>query len=96
VARPPMSMGPLVVALLSRLLHWTISICYYPPDKETSMTMENERRLLAVHLKHLRLPTILAEYEKLAQEATQEDAPYCQYLRRLVELDEHRMAEGAI
>ena len=28
------------------------------------MTMENERRLLAVHLKRLRLPTILAEYEK--------------------------------
>ena len=36
--------------------HWTISICYYPKDKETSMTMENERRLLAVHLKRLRLP----------------------------------------
>jgi DNA replication protein DnaC len=60
------------------------------------MTMENERRLLAVHLKHLRLPTILAEYEKLAQEAAQENAHYFQYLLHLVELESAQRGANAL
>jgi hypothetical protein len=44
---------------------------------------DGQRRLLAVHLKRLRLPTMLAEYEKLAQGAAQEKAQYLQYLLRL-------------
>lgn len=55
----------------------------------------NERRLLAMHLKRLRLPTILAECEKLAQEAAQESAHYLQYLPHLVELESaQRCAHG--
>src|SRR3989304_144484 len=60
------------------------------------MTMENERRLLAMHLKRLRLPTILAEYEKLAQEAAQENAHYLQYLLRLVELESAQRGANAL
>jgi DNA replication protein DnaC len=60
------------------------------------MTMENEQRLLAVHLKRLRLPTILAEYEKLAQEAAQENAHYVQYLLRLVELESAQRSANAL
>jgi DNA replication protein DnaC len=60
------------------------------------MTMENEQRLLAVHLKRLRLPTILAEYQKLAQEAAQENAHYLQYLLRLVELESAQRCAHAL
>ena len=41
---------------------------------------QNELRLLPVNLKQLRLPVILAEYEKLAAEAAQQNAGYAQYL----------------
>ena len=43
--------------------------------------------LLKSNLKQLRLPTILAEYEKLAREAAQMDQDYEQYLLRLTELE---------
>ena len=60
------------------------------------MKLENENRLLRVHLKRLRLPTILAEYEKLAQEAAQENAHYLQYLLRLVELESAQRSANAL
>lgn len=41
--------------------------------------------LLKTHLKHLRLPTIGAEFEKLAREAV--DEPHERYLLRLTELE---------
>ena len=60
------------------------------------MKLENENRLLQVHLKRLRLPTILAEYEKLAQEAAQENAHYLQYLLHLVELESAQRSANAL
>lgn len=43
--------------------------------------------LLKANLKQLRLPTIHAEYEKLAREAGQANQPYDQYLLQLTELE---------
>ena len=48
---------------------------------------EHDEMLLKVNLKQLRLPTILAEFEKLAKEAAEENAAYWQYLLRLSELE---------
>ena len=56
----------------------------------------NEPRLLQVHLKQLRLPVILAEYEKLAAEAAQQNAGYAQYLLRLVELEVAQRSANAL
>ncbi len=57
---------------------------------------ENEQRLLKVNLKQLRLPVILAEYEKLAQEASGQNAGYMQYLLRLVELEVAQRSANAL
>ena len=43
--------------------------------------------LLKTNLKQLRLPTILAEHEKLAREAAEANEDYLQYLLRLTELE---------
>ena len=43
--------------------------------------------LLKTNLKHLRLPTMLAEFEKLAREASAGNEDYQQYLLRLTELE---------
>jgi DNA replication protein DnaC len=43
--------------------------------------------LLKANLKQLKLPTILAEHEKLAREAATRDEPYEAYLLRLTELE---------
>jgi DNA replication protein DnaC len=43
--------------------------------------------LLKTNLKHLRLPTMKAEYEALAREATTANESYPQYLLRLTELE---------
>jgi DNA replication protein DnaC len=43
--------------------------------------------LLKANLKQLKLPTILAEWEKLAREAADRDEPYDAYLLRLTELE---------
>jgi DNA replication protein DnaC len=43
--------------------------------------------LLRTNLKQLKLPTVLAEYEKLAREAAGADEPYDAYLLRLTELE---------
>ena len=43
--------------------------------------------LLKTNLKQLKLPTVLAEYEKLAREAATANEPYEAYLLRLTELE---------
>src|ERR1700741_4462989 len=48
---------------------------------------DNKHMLLRSNLKQLRLPTIGAEFEKLAREAAAADEGYEQYLLRLTELE---------
>ena len=56
--------------------------------------------LLAHHLKQLRLPTILREYDKVAREAAREGLDHTAYLLRLIELElidrERRVVERRI
>ena len=56
--------------------------------------------LLAHHLRQLKLPTVLREYEKVALEAAREGQDHIRYLLRLVELElidrERRMVERRI
>ena len=56
--------------------------------------------LLAHHLKTLKLPTFLREYEKLARQCAAEGLDHVQFLARLVELElidrERRMVERRI
>ena len=56
--------------------------------------------LLRHHLKKLRLPTVLREYEKLARQCAAENADHVRYLARLIELElidrEARMVERRI
>ena len=51
------------------------------------MTKPNDTMLLKANLKQLRLPTIGAEFEKLAREATASNQTFEQYLLRLTELE---------
>jgi len=57
---------------------------------------QDEQRLLQVNLKQLRLPVILAEHEKLAAEAAQQNASYSQFLLHLVELEVAQRAANAL
>ena len=61
---------------------------------------ETPQILLAHHLKKLRLPTFLAEYDKLAKQCAQENKDHVAYLLRLSELElierERRMIERRI
>jgi DNA replication protein DnaC len=56
--------------------------------------------LLAHHLKSLKLPTFLREYDKLARQCAAEGVDHVRYLLRLVELElierERRMVERRI
>jgi len=52
--------------------------------------------LLKTNLKHLRLPTMLAEFEKLAREASAGNEDYQQYLLRLTELELATRAANAL
>ena len=56
--------------------------------------------LLAHHLKALRLPTFLREYDKIAQQCAAEGVDHPRYLLRLAELElierERRMVERRI
>src|SRR3972149_688486 len=60
------------------------------------MMSENEQRLLKVNLKQLRLPVILAEPQKLTEEAAQQNASYSQFLLRLVELEVAQRTANAL
>jgi len=61
---------------------------------------EAPKILLAHHLKTLKLPTFLREYEKLARQCAAEGLDHVQFLARLVELElidrERRMVERRI
>ena len=61
---------------------------------------EAPKLLLAHHLKTLKLPTFLREYEKLARQCAAEGLEHVQFLARLVELElldrERRMIERRI
>src|SRR5436305_5440916 len=49
--------------------------------------MNTPQLLLDHHLKALRLPTMLREYDKVAQQCAAEAADYLRFLLRLVELE---------
>ncbi len=51
--------------------------------------------LLKANLKQLRLPTILAECEKLAREAAESNQPYEEYLLRLTEMEVSRRSANS-
>ena len=51
------------------------------------MSKQDASRLLKANLKQLRLPTILAEHEKLAREAAESNQDFLAYLLRLTELE---------
>ena len=57
---------------------------------------ESEMMLLKANLKQLRLPTMLAEFEKLSQEAGRENADDTCYLLRLCELEVARRTANAL
>lgn len=56
--------------------------------------------LLAHHLKKLKLPTVLREYEKQARQCAVEGKDHIQFLHRLIELElidrERRMVERRV
>jgi DNA replication protein DnaC len=52
--------------------------------------------LLKCHLKTLRLPTMLAEYAKLAREAAEADENYEEYLLRLTDLEVAQRSANAL
>ncbi len=57
---------------------------------------DTENRLLKANLKQLRLPTISAEFEKLAREAADANESFEQYLLRLTELEVAARAGNAL
>jgi DNA replication protein DnaC len=67
---------------------------------DSSQTPAPPKVLLAHHLRQLKLPTVLREYEKVAAEAAREGQDHVRYLLRLVELElidrERRMVERRI
>src|SRR5262245_61429679 len=61
---------------------------FCPIHPKETMPMSPPTSLLPkANLKQLKLPTVLAEYEKLAREAAEADEPYEAYLLRLTELE---------
>jgi DNA replication protein DnaC len=64
------------------------------------MSAETPQILLAHHLKALKLPTFLREYDKLARQCAAEGVDHVRYLARLSELElidrERRMVERRI
>ena len=73
-------------------------------DKEATMpagtTSGTPQVLLAHHLRQLKLPTILREYDKLARECARDGIDHPRYLLRLIELElidrERRVVERRI
>lgn len=57
---------------------------------------DHDTQLLRTHLKQLRLPTMLAEFEKLAREAATSQQTYEQYLLRLSDLEVAARASNAL
>ena len=72
-----------------------------PPDTMPQGTTQGTPQvLLAHHLKQLKLPTVLREYDKVAREAARDGVDHPRYLLRLVELElidrERRLVERRI
>src|SRR5271154_5550675 len=64
-------------------------------DPSSVATADTPQVLLEHHLKQLRLPTFLREYDKVARQCASESADYPRYLLRLTEqelLDRERRA----
>ena len=58
------------------------------PDTMPAGTMTGTPQvLLAHHLKHLKLPTVLREYNKVARECARDGVDHPRYLLRLIELE---------
>src|SRR5262249_22301280 len=70
--------------------------CYHRPVKELMPMTQPTALLLRANLKQLKLPTMLAECEKLAREAAANDEPYEGYLLRLTELEVAVRAANAL
>src|SRR5262249_33444828 len=70
------------------------------PARWGHVMSETPQLLLAHHLKALKLPTFLREYDKLAQQCAAEGVDHPRYLLRLAELElidrERRMVERRI
>lgn len=60
------------------------------------MTPRDPHRLLNTNLKQLRLPTMLAEHEKLAREAASSNQDFQEFLLRLTELELATRASNAL
>jgi DNA replication protein DnaC len=60
------------------------------------MSTETTPMLLTSNLKHLKLPTMLSEWEKLAREAAAKNEPYEDYLLRLTEAEVTTRAANAL
>ena len=73
----------------------SISYCPIPPKEMLSMNDANALMLKA-NLKQLRLPTMLAEWEKLAREAAARNEPYDAYLLQLTELEVAARSANAV
>ena len=58
--------------------------------------MSGERLLLDSYLKTLKLPTMRAEYEAIARQCSQANAPYEDFLQQLAELEVQRRIAAAI
>ena len=54
---------------------------------ENAAPIETPQLLLDHHLKTLRLPTMLREYDRVARQAAAEDLDYPRYLLRMAELE---------
>ena len=54
---------------------------------ETAVPIETPQLLLDHHLKTLRLPTMLREYDRVARQCAAEDLDYPRYLLRMAELE---------
>jgi DNA replication protein DnaC len=71
-----------------------------PGKMPTGTTGGTPQVLLAHHLKQLKLPTVLREYDKVARECARDGIDHPRYLLRLVELElidrERRMVERRI
>jgi DNA replication protein DnaC len=71
-----------------------------PEKLPTGTTGGTPQVLLAHHLKQLKLPTVLREYDKVARECARDGVDHPRYLLRLIELElidrERRMVERRI
>src|SRR6185436_3732373 len=61
--------------------------CPFPPEMMPMSDTTTTPLLLRTNLKQLKLPTMLAEWQKLAREAADRDEPYDAYLLRLTDLE---------